>query len=83
MKNKNVLATFCLVIFLMSLSEGVIPFIPLIGEEMGVSTDTIFYSYAGSSLISAIFSYIGGKMADASTRRKQARLGGFKLLLPL
>lgn len=44
--------------------------IPLKGKSIDISSDFILYSFAGSSIIAALLSYVGGKVTDKFNRRK-------------
>ncbi|WP_242296882.1 MFS transporter, partial [Bacillus cereus group sp. BfR-BA-01326] len=69
-KEKKNLFICCVVAFLAAFSSGVMFLIPLKGKSIDISSDFILYSFAGSSIIAALLSYVGGKVTDKFNRRK-------------
>ncbi|WP_029688485.1 MFS transporter [Thermoanaerobacter sp. A7A] len=68
-KNKKVLKVFSVIVFLTSFASGTLVFIPLKGSEIGIADNFILYTFAGSSFLAAILSYVGGRITDLFNRK--------------
>ncbi|MCR6098173.1 MFS transporter [Salipaludibacillus agaradhaerens] len=64
-----VLIKFCILGLVCSISGGGYFLIPLIGQSHGYELENILFTFAASTVIAAIFSFVGGQITDRFNKK--------------